>query len=169
MNLPDLPQIRRVSWVVACVCWLILPSSSWGQLIPLDSGRKPAPDAPPLPLAAEIEELKAENTRALRIAQKAKEGTEASKSGPPVPDAATREIELRTQLGYTLDQLKSATERETQLQANTGLTTEQRAATLREIQLKAERSIGAALGPKVFEAYRRYTGQWIQNLNPSGE
>jgi small-conductance mechanosensitive channel len=125
---PVLSPIKKMCWAITVAGLLLLPDAAGGQLLPVPAGNaevsKPLPSTSQLTLVAEIEELKAENARALRIAQKSKEAKEAketpevSKAETPLSDAAAREIELRTQLGYTLDQLKIGAEREAQLRAN---------------------------------------------------
>ena len=107
----------RTTWFAVLWGSVFCSTAAYGQFFRASPpAPEPAPKAP-APSTPEIEILRAENARALRIAQKAieKEKEVGDAAEPAVPDATTREIELRTQLGYTLDQLKSATERETQL------------------------------------------------------
>ena len=51
---------------------------------------------------------------------------------------------------------------------HSGWTDEQRAAALAGLQAETERTLRQAMGAEVFDTYRRYGGQWVQEIGAQG-
>lgn len=61
---------------------------------------------------------------------------------------------------------KDVQQRATALRANRELPPVQRTAQLTALQQEAQAKVASTLGPRGFEAYKEYGGQWLQNVAP---
>jgi len=69
--------------------------------------------------------------------------------------------------GKIYDMKQDAEQQKQKVDANANLTEEQRNKALAAIVRETEKSVAAAMGDKVFKAYQKNNGQWMQNLGVS--
>jgi hypothetical protein len=77
-----------------------------------------------------------------------------------LPETLAADVQELTRIAR--DQLEA-------VQSRGGWTDEQRAAALAGLRAETERTLRQAMGAEVFDTYRRYGGQWVQEIGAQGE